>query len=66
MPRLAELNQYVAVKEIADELTPELVAQFGIVVVTDTPLRKAISINEVCRFSIRRVALHSALWSFQS
>jgi len=49
LPRLAELNQYVPVKEIAGELTAELVGQFGIVVVTDTPLSKAISINEACR-----------------
>ena len=37
-PRLAELNQYVPVKENTAELTPEFVKQFGVVVCTNVPL----------------------------
>jgi len=48
-PRLAELNQYVPVKESKVELTGEYVSQFGIVVLTNVPLSKAIEINDVCR-----------------
>ena len=49
VPRLAELNQYVPVKEHAGELSADFVKQFGVVVVTNTPLEEAIAINEACR-----------------
>ena len=40
LPRLAELNNYVPVKELKGELTGELASQFGIVVLTNVPLGK--------------------------
>ena len=49
VPRLAELNQYVPVKEYAGALTPEFAAQHGIVVLTGVPLSEAVAINEACR-----------------
>ena len=48
-PRMAELNQYVPVKENTAELTPEFVKQFGVVVCTNVPLEQAVGINEACR-----------------
>jgi len=48
-PRLAELNQYVPVKDLAGELSPDIIKQFGVVIVTNTPLQQAIGINEACR-----------------
>jgi len=49
LPRLAELNQYVPVKEYTGPLTAEFVTQFGIVVLTNVPLAEAVAINEACR-----------------
>ena len=49
MPRLAELNQYVPVKESAGNLTPDYAAQFGIVVLTGVPLEQVLHTAALCR-----------------
>ncbi|KAL1410395.1 E1 ubiquitin-activating protein [Vanrija albida] len=50
-PRLAELNSYVPVRvlEGEGEITPELVAPFQVVVLTNTSLAKQVEINEFAR-----------------
>ncbi|WVR07187.1 hypothetical protein IAU60_004228 [Kwoniella sp. DSM 27419] len=50
-PRLAELNSYVPVKllEGSGEITPELVAPFQVVVLTNATIAKQVEINEFCR-----------------
>ncbi|CAG8616484.1 11157_t:CDS:10, partial [Paraglomus occultum] len=45
-PRLAELNQYVPVSVLEDELTPNNLHSFQVVVLTDTPLKKQLEIND--------------------
>ncbi|KAJ2162987.1 E1 ubiquitin-activating protein [Coemansia sp. RSA 552] len=45
-PRLAELNQYVPVSVLDKELTPEVVAAYKCVVVTDIPLARKLEISE--------------------
>ncbi|KAJ2852378.1 E1 ubiquitin-activating protein [Coemansia brasiliensis] len=46
-PRLAELNQYVPVSVLDKELTPEEIAKFKCVVVTDIPQQQKLEISEV-------------------
>ncbi|KAJ2725602.1 E1 ubiquitin-activating protein [Coemansia sp. D1744] len=45
-PRLAELNQYVPVSVLDTELTPEAIATFKCVVVTDIPQQQKLEISE--------------------
>ncbi|KAI8819476.1 uncharacterized protein EV422DRAFT_534882 [Fimicolochytrium jonesii] len=45
--RLAELNAYVPVSVLHGELTPEQLSHYQVVVCTETPLAKQLSINEV-------------------
>ena len=66
VPRLAELNQYVPVKEYAGSLTPEYAAQFGIVVLTGAPLAEAIAINEACREAGARFIMTDTMGLFGS
>ena len=48
-PRLAELNNYVPVDVYAGELTPEALAQYGIVVICGgVPMAQAVAINDGC------------------
>ncbi|KAJ9113011.1 hypothetical protein QFC22_006107 [Naganishia vaughanmartiniae] len=49
-PRLAELNSYVPVHEVKghDELSVEMVKDYQVVVLTDTPLAKQLEINDYC------------------
>lgn len=44
LPKLAELNQYVPIN-VVDELTPEIIKTFSVVVATDLPLAKQIELN---------------------
>ncbi|KAJ1980774.1 E1 ubiquitin-activating protein [Dimargaris cristalligena] len=46
-PRLAELNQYVPVHVLTEELTPEVISRFKVVVVTETSLSKQLEINKI-------------------
>ncbi|RSH84322.1 uncharacterized protein EHS24_005840 [Apiotrichum porosum] len=50
-PRLAELNAYVPIRVLEGEgqITPEMVAPFQVVVLTNTTLAKQIEINDFCR-----------------
>ncbi|KAJ2307184.1 E1 ubiquitin-activating protein, partial [Coemansia sp. Cherry 401B] len=48
-PRLAELNQYVPVSVLDQELTPEVIATFKCVVVTDLPQQQKLEISEAAR-----------------
>ncbi|KAJ2617152.1 E1 ubiquitin-activating protein [Coemansia sp. RSA 1365] len=45
-PRLAELNQYVPVSVLDKDITPDVVATYKCVVVTDVPLQKKLEISE--------------------
>ncbi|KAJ9117717.1 hypothetical protein QFC24_006431 [Naganishia onofrii] len=49
-PRLAELNSYVPVHEVKghDELSVEMVKDYQVVVLTNTPLAKQLEINDYC------------------
>ena len=47
-PRLAELNQYVPVKVLEDDLTEETLKQFKVVVATEMNLSKQLEISEIC------------------
>merc|ERR1719203_245625 len=40
LPRLAELNQYVPVKEYKGDLNADFLTQFGVVVLTGVPLNQ--------------------------
>lgn len=46
LPKLSELNQYVPINLI-EELTPEVISQFSVVVATDLPLAKQLELNEL-------------------
>ncbi|TID13264.1 hypothetical protein CANINC_004950 [Pichia inconspicua] len=46
LPKLAELNQYVPIN-LVEELTPEVISQFSVVVATDLPLSKQLELNEL-------------------
>ncbi|WVQ99264.1 hypothetical protein IAU59_006396 [Kwoniella sp. CBS 9459] len=50
-PRLAELNSYVPVKllEGSGEITPEMVAPYQVVVLTNATIAKQVEIDEFCR-----------------
>ncbi|KAJ2783062.1 E1 ubiquitin-activating protein [Coemansia interrupta] len=48
-PRLAELNQYVPVTVVEKELTPEDIAAYKCVVVTDIPQKQKLEISEAAR-----------------
>ncbi|CAG8762859.1 1368_t:CDS:2, partial [Racocetra persica] len=45
-PRLAELNQYVPVSILEGELTNDKIRDFQVVVLTETPLKKQLEIND--------------------
>ncbi|KAJ1912661.1 E1 ubiquitin-activating protein, partial [Tieghemiomyces parasiticus] len=45
--RLAELNQYVPVHVLTEELTPEVIRRFKVIVATETPLARMLEINQV-------------------
>ncbi|KAK9463229.1 uncharacterized protein V1516DRAFT_667212 [Lipomyces oligophaga] len=46
-PRLAELNQYVKISVIHEpELTEDIISQFQVVVLTETPIETQVKINE--------------------
>ncbi|KAF0354769.1 ubiquitin-activating emzyme E1 [Gigaspora margarita] len=45
-PRLAELNQYVPVSILEGELTNDKIRNFQVVVLTETPLKKQLEIND--------------------
>eukprot|EP00735_Rhodelphis_limneticus_P003966 TRINITY_DN15509_c0_g1::TRINITY_DN15509_c0_g1_i1::g.30466::m.30466 TRINITY_DN15509_c0_g1::TRINITY_DN15509_c0_g1_i1::g.30466 ORF type:complete len:1040 (+),score=270.94,sp/Q29504/UBA1_RABIT/57.35/0.0,ThiF/PF00899.16/7.1e-14,ThiF/PF00899.16/7.4e-31,UBACT/PF02134.16/6.9e-14,UBACT/PF02134.16/3e-26,UBA_e1_C/PF09358.5/3.2e-42,UBA_e1_thiolCys/PF10585.4/7.6e-22,UBA_e1_thiolCys/PF10585.4/0.011,P2/PF07194.6/0.53 TRINITY_DN15509_c0_g1_i1:65-3121(+) len=47
--KLAELNQYVQVKLHEDELTPEFISQFKVVLVSDGSRDDLHRINKICR-----------------
>ena len=51
MPRLAELNQYVPCKVHMGAFSPEFAMQFGIVVLTNTPLAQVCCHVPVLHFS---------------
>lgn len=44
-PRLAELNTYVPVRVLEEDLTKEVLSKFQVVVLTNAPLSKQIEIN---------------------
>jgi len=46
-PRLAELNTYVPVRVLQDDLTKEVLSQYQVVVLTNAPLSKQIEINNI-------------------
>ena len=49
-PRLAELNNYAPIELYSGALSPDFLAQFGIVVVAGgVPMSQALTINEACR-----------------
>ncbi|KAI9471280.1 E1 ubiquitin-activating protein [Coemansia sp. RSA 989] len=48
-PRLAELNQYVPVSVLDKEMTPEVIASYKCVVVTDIPQQQKLEISEAAR-----------------
>ena len=48
-PRLAELNQYVPVHVLEDELTEETLKQYKVVVVTELNFSKQLEVSEICR-----------------
>ncbi|RIA93556.1 ubiquitin-activating emzyme E1 [Glomus cerebriforme] len=45
-PRLAELNQYVPISILEGELTNDKIRNFQVVVLTETPLKKQLEIND--------------------
>ncbi|GES96720.1 ubiquitin-activating enzyme E1 [Rhizophagus clarus] len=45
-PRLAELNQYVPISVLEGELTNDKIRNFQVVVLTETPLKKQLEIND--------------------
>lgn len=46
LPKLSELNQYVPINKI-DELTPEIIKTFSVVVATEFPLSKQLELNKL-------------------
>ena len=46
-PRLAELNSYVPVRVLEEELTKDVLARFQVIVLTDAPLSKQLQINDI-------------------
>ncbi|WVO16344.1 hypothetical protein L204_104019 [Cryptococcus depauperatus] len=50
-PRLAELNSYVPIRILpgSDEITPDMVEKFQVVVLTNATTRKQVEIDEFCR-----------------
>jgi ubiquitin-activating enzyme E1 len=48
-PRLAELNTYVPVTAYTGKLSPDYVAQFQVVVLTNSPLAEQLALNMRCR-----------------
>ncbi|PWN37268.1 ubiquitin-activating enzyme E1 [Meira miltonrushii] len=46
-PRLAELNSYVPVRVLEEELTKDVLGRFQVVVLTDVPLSKQLQINDI-------------------
>ncbi|KAJ8661405.1 hypothetical protein O0I10_002671 [Lichtheimia ornata] len=47
-PRLAELNQYVPVHVLEDDLNEETLKQYKVVVVTEMPWSKQLEVSEIC------------------
>lgn len=47
-PRLAELNQYVPVHVLEDDLNEETLKRFKVVVVTEMPWSKQLEVSEIC------------------
>ncbi|CAG8556263.1 1888_t:CDS:10 [Funneliformis caledonium] len=45
-PRLSELNQYVPISILEGELTSDKIRNFQVVVLTETPLKKQLEIND--------------------
>ncbi|RGB35422.1 ubiquitin-activating emzyme E1 [Rhizophagus diaphanus] len=45
-PRLAELNQYVPISVLEGELTNDKIKNFQVIVLTETPLKKQLEIND--------------------
>ncbi|CAI2176207.1 9623_t:CDS:10 [Funneliformis geosporum] len=45
-PRLSELNQYVPISVLEGELTSDKIRNFQVVVLTETPLKKQLEIND--------------------
>jgi ubiquitin-activating enzyme E1 len=57
-PRLAELNNYVPVDVFVGALTPDVVAQFGIVVIAGSvPISECVKIDDACRAAGTRFIL---------
>ncbi|NXN91286.1 UBA1 enzyme, partial [Rhinopomastus cyanomelas] len=48
LPRLAELNSYVAVSSTREPLSPELLAPFQVVVLTNSPLEEQLWVGDFC------------------
>lgn len=46
--RLAELNNYVSVRHLDGEFSPEAAAKFSVVVLADQPISLALRVNAVC------------------
>ncbi|CEG71464.1 Putative Podospora anserina S mat genomic DNA chromosome 3, supercontig 2 (Fragment) [Rhizopus microsporus] len=47
-PKLAELNQYVPVHLLENELTEDVLKNYKVVVITDVPLSKQLQISDIC------------------
>lgn len=47
-PKLAELNQYVPVHLLENELTEDVLKNYKVVVITDMPLSKQLQISDIC------------------
>ncbi|EIE91582.1 hypothetical protein G6F46_007917 [Rhizopus delemar] len=47
-PKLAELNQYVPVHLLENDLTEDVLKKYKVVVITDMPLSKQLQISDIC------------------
>lgn len=47
-PKLAELNQYVPVQLLENDLTEDVLKKYKVVVITDMPLSKQLQISDIC------------------
>lgn len=48
-PRLAELNSHVFVNASTDALTADFVKDFSVVVLTDSPTKEQVMVDQTCR-----------------
>ncbi|KAJ1974171.1 E1 ubiquitin-activating protein [Dimargaris xerosporica] len=60
-PRLAELNQYVPVHVLDENITPDVLEKYKVVVLTGTPLDKQLAVNKFAH-ATNRAFIAADIW----